>query len=114
MTDRDRLQIVRGLHTAIYLMMSSACFAVLYAGISGCSGLWLTVALVLVAVETVVFVGSGMKCPLTAIAVRYGATRDGAYDTLFPEACTRYTLTVFGPLIILGLGLNAARWLGWF
>lgn len=113
MTDADRLQVVRVLHAAIYLTMSWACFAVLYAGIWGRGGLWLTVALVLVAIETVVFVGSGMKCPLTAVAVRYGATKDGAYDTLFPEACTRYTLTVFGPLIIIGLGLNAGRWLGW-
>ena len=47
MTDAGRLRIVRGLHTAIYIVMSVACFAVLYAGISGRSGPWLYVALTL-------------------------------------------------------------------
>lgn len=111
MTDKDRLQILRGLHTAIYLTMSAACFLVLYAGISGRTGVWLQIALALVVVEAVVFIGSGLKCPLTAIAVRYGATKDGAYDTFFPERCTRYTFRVFGPLILLGVTLNLLRWL---
>ncbi len=112
MTDAGRLWIVRGLHTAIYIVMSAACFAVLYAGISGQSGVWLHVALALVAIEVVVFVGFGLKCPLTAVAVRYGARPDGPYDTFFPERCTRHTFRVFGPLITLGLILNALRWFG--
>ena len=51
-----------------------------------------------------------MKCPLTAVAVKYGATRDGAFDTFFPERITRHTLTFFGPLIATGLLLLAVRW----
>ena len=110
MTDGDRLRIVRGVHTAIYLVMSAASLLVLYAGISGRTGRWLWIALTLVAVEAAVFIASGLKCPLTAVAVRYGATPDGAYDTFFPERCTRHTIRVFGPLIALGLALNALRW----
>jgi hypothetical protein len=53
-----------------------------------------------------------MKCPLTAVAVRYGARIDGPYDTYFPERCTRHTLTVFGPLILAGLALNLLRAFG--
>lgn len=112
MTDAGRLWAVRALHTAIYVTMSAAAFAVLYAGISGRSGPWLWVALALVAAETAVFVGCGLKCPLTAVAVRYGATKDGDYDTFFPERCTRHTFRIFAPLIVLGLALNALRWLG--
>ena len=110
MTDAGRLALVRGLHTAIYLVMATACFAVLLAGLTGWSGPWLWVALGLVGVEAAVFIGASMKCPLTALAVRYGATRDGAYDTFFPERCTRHTLRVFGPLIVVGLVLNGLRW----
>ena len=53
-----------------------------------------------------------MKCPLTAVAVRYGAKTGGPYDTYFPERCTRHTLTVFGPLILVGLALNLLRAFG--
>ena len=109
MTDAFRLTIVRVLHTVIYLIMAVSALLVLYAGVTGASGPWLWVVIGLVIIESVVFVGSGMKCPLTAVAVRYGARRDGAYDTLFPDRVTRHTATVFGPIMVVGLILILAR-----
>jgi len=106
-----KLWLVRAVHTAIYVVMSAACFALLYAGLTGASGPWLWAALGLVAVECVVFIGSGMKCPLTAVAVRWGATPQGGYDTFFPERITRHTLAVFGPMIAISLALLVLRWL---
>jgi hypothetical protein len=74
-TDAKRLTLVRSVQTAIYAAMACSVFAVFYAGLVGARGEWLVVALVLVAIEVLVFVGSGMKCPLTALAVKYGADR---------------------------------------
>ena len=54
-----------------------------------------------------------MKCPLTAVAVKYGATPEAGFDTYFPERCTRHTLRVFGPMIVIALGLLTVRWI-WF
>lgn len=110
MTDAARLALVRGVHTAIYVVMAGAVFAVFYAGLTGAHGPWLSAALALVAIEVVVFVGAGMKCPLTAIATRYGAS-PGA-DTFLPERLTRHTLAFFGPLIGVSLLLLSARWFG--
>ena len=112
MTDSHRLALVRGAHTAIYVVMAGSVFAILYAGIVGDNRPWLFVALGLVAVEIVVFVGSGMKCPLTAFAVKSGAP-PGA-DTFLPERLSRHTLHVFGPLIVIGMVVLIARWLGVF
>jgi len=114
MTDAQSLTLVRAVHTVIYVVMASASLVVLYAGVTGAHGPWLWIACGLVAVETLVFVASGWKCPLTAIAVKYGATKDGGFDTFFPERITRYTFRVFGPLIVLAFVLLAGRgWLGW-
>lgn len=111
MTDPQRLALIRALHTAIYLVMAGAIFVVDYAGVTGRSGPWLTVALVLALTEAVVFTVSGMKCPLTAVAVRYGAGEGPIFDTFLPEPLTRNTLNIFAPLLIVGLLLLAARWL---
>lgn len=100
-----RLTIVRGVHTTIYFVMVSAVFGVLYAGVTGAQGWWLWVALVLVGVECLVFLASGMKCPLTAIAIRYGEGKAGLADTFLPERITRHTFAVFGPLIAIGFAL---------
>lgn len=104
----NALRITRGVHTAIYVVMAFSVFAVLWAGITGAHGWWLWIASTLVAIEIAIFSGSGMKCPLTAVAIRYGS-RPGA-DTFFPEALTRHTLHFFGPMIVLGVILLLWRW----
>lgn len=104
-----RLAIVRAVHTAIYLSVSVGVGIVLFAGLTGLHGAWLGVALALVGTECVIFVGNGMKCPLTAIAEKYGAGRDGRFDTFLPERLTRHTVAIFTPLILLGVVLLAAR-----
>lgn len=109
MGDAGKLALVRAVHTAIYVVMATACLALLYAGVTGATGTWLLIAMGLVGVECVVFIASGMKCPLTAVAVRYGATPEKGFDTFFPERLTRHTLTVFGPIIVAGFLLLGAR-----
>jgi len=115
MTDAQRLVMVRSIHSVIYLVMAGSVLVVLYAGLTGAHGGWLWAAAALVGGESLVFAVSGMKCPLTALAVKYGAGADGLFDTFLPERMTRYTLRVFGPLVLLGALLLGARasGLGW-
>ncbi len=112
MNDAHALALVRGIHTAIYLVMVAAIGVLLYAGITGYAGIWLWVSLGLLAIESVVFLGNGMRCPLTALAVRYGAEKGYAFDTFLPENVTRNTFRFFGSLMILGLVLVGLRWTG--
>ncbi|MBR1315800.1 hypothetical protein JQ562_32555 [Bradyrhizobium sp. AUGA SZCCT0051] len=105
------LTAVRTIHTAIYVVMTGATCYILYAVIAGSHGRLVWFALALLGVESAIFVGNGLKCPLTAIAVRYGAGKGPLFDSFLPERITRYTLEVFAPLILLGVGLLAVRWL---
>lgn len=111
MTPTRNLALVRGVHTAIYLVMVLAILLVLYAGVTSDAGPWLWIAATLVFAETVVFAGTGMKCPLTALAARYAGPATKVSDTFFPERWTRHTLGVFGPIMIVGFALLAWRWL---
>ena len=72
MSDTRILAVVRGVHSAVYIMMVASIFLLLYAGATGYVGSWLWVALGLLAGEAVDFAVNGLKCPLTALAVRYG------------------------------------------
>jgi hypothetical protein len=105
------LAVVRAAHTAIYIVMAASTFVVLYAALTGNMGRWLLIPIGLLSFEVIVFVGGGMRCPLTAIAVDYGAVEGGPlFDTFLPERITRYTFRIFAPLIVLGLGLLCTRW----
>ncbi len=112
MTDPQRLAAIRTLHTVIYVIMASAVFVVVFAALTGQSGVWLWVALALVASEGVVFIGNGFRCPLTALAVRYGARTGHAFDTFLPEQVTRHTFRFFTSLLMLALLVLALRWAG--
>jgi 4-hydroxybenzoate polyprenyltransferase len=55
----NRLALVRGVHTFIYIVMATSTLPLVYAGLTGAHRWWLWVALSLLAVETVVFAGNG-------------------------------------------------------
>ncbi len=112
MSDHQWLALIRALHTTIYLVMAVSTFVLLYAGVSGAQGVWLWIALALLGVEVVVFLGNGMRCPLTALAVRYGAETGYVFDTFLPEQATRHTFNFFGTVMVVGLGLLLLRWVG--
>jgi hypothetical protein len=94
--------------------MAASTFVLVYAGVTGAEGIGLWIALALLSSETVVFIGNGLRCPLTALAVRYGAEKGYAFDTFLPERATRYTFNFFGTIMVVGLGLLLLRWLGVF
>lgn len=98
-----KLTIVKCVHTVIYIVMASATIYVFVSGVTGRRDSLLLVAATLVAIEGVIFFTNGMKCPLTTMAQRYGDPSGHVGDTLFPEACTRYTFRVFGGLYAVGL-----------
>ncbi|MDP2259607.1 MAG: hypothetical protein Q8J89_07810 [Caulobacter sp.] len=114
MTSPRRLFLIRLLHTVIYVLMAASALLVLFAGLTGARGPWLAPALILVLVESVVFIGFGLKCPLTAVVAR-NAGGAPVSDTLMPERLTRHTFKVFGPIFVIGLALLALRWAtGWW
>jgi hypothetical protein len=89
--DAQTLTAIRAVHTAIYVLMAAAIFVLTFAGITGQTGMWLWVALTLVAIENLVFAGCGFKCPLTVCSVHYGAETGKAFETFLPESVTRHT-----------------------
>lgn len=112
MGNAGRLAAVRAVHTAIYLVMAAATFAVVYGGVTGREGAWLWVALGLLAIESAVYLANGFACPLSALARRYGASTGYVFDTFLPERATRYTFRFFGTMMAIGLALLAMRWIG--
>jgi hypothetical protein len=112
MNNQQALTLVRTIHTVIYIVMATATFVLLYAGITGAQGIWLWVALVLLTIESVVFLSNGMRCPLTDLATKYGATSGYVFDTFLPEQYARYTFRFFGSVMVVSLLLLMLRWLG--
>ena len=66
----------------------------------------------IVAVEVVVIVVNGWRCPLTAVAARHTDDRRPNFDIYLPAWLARYNKEIFGSLFGAGILLTVALWLG--
>jgi hypothetical protein len=109
MSDSHKLFLIRTFHTIIYIIVAVSVIFLLVSALLGYFGPMLIVALVCIGIEVIVFVASGMKCPLTDLAKKYGAEKGYVFDTFLPESITKYTFRFFGLLLVIGLILLTLR-----
>ncbi len=107
-----RLTLARLAHDAVYVVMAISTLAVLYAGLTGANGRWLTIAVALIMTEIVVFVGFGMRCPLAILALQYGAETGHAFEAVLSPRMSRAAFLAVDAIGAVGLTLLAGRWLG--
>lgn len=105
----SRLTTVRVVHTLVYFVVSSSTVLVLLGGVTGRFGPGYYAALAVVAVEVAVFVGHGMRCPLTTLAVRLGADDESGSGTLLPAFLARRAVPFFAAVFAIGAISSAAR-----
>lgn len=112
MSSRTKLILIKTIHTLIYFVMVWAVFYLLYAAITKSYTISFYAALSLLVIEAVVFAASGMKCPLTSLAKKYGDTKGYVGDLFIPVKYAKYTFRVFGSLFAIALLLLLANVIG--
>lgn len=105
------LFLIKLLHTFVFLIESAAILYILYSGIFNVGGTGLVIAIVLVLAEIVVFVGNGLRCPLTNVAKQLGdaSGNDFIADIFLPQRFARAIPFVCGGLAFVGLALVGWR-----
>lgn len=104
-----RLRAVKVAHTVVWAFFASCIVAIPAAAWAG----RLEVAGVLigvVAVEVVVLLAYGWRCPLTGVAARYTDDRRDNFDIYLPLWLARYNKLIFGVLYVLGIVATLVRW----
>ncbi len=99
-----RPRLVAGIqtfHTVAWLAVESCVAYLLHAGFAGRSDRRAGVAAAIVAGESLVFVGNGLRCPLTSLAERYGAERGSVTDIYLPTWFAHNMPVIHVPLLLL-------------
>jgi hypothetical protein len=96
---------IKVVHTVIFWILSLCTVYALYSGIAGRIGTWTWVAVALLAVESVVLVASGWKCPLTILAERQGAQQGSVSDIFLPKALADRIFPICGTMYAVALVL---------
>ena len=105
------LRAVRMVHTVAWAIFASAIVLIPVAAARGSIRLaWVLIGIV--AVECLILVANGMKCPLTPIAARYTDDRADNFDIYLPVWVARYNKQIFGTLYLLGIIYVVVSWIG--
>lgn len=98
---------IKAVHTLAWFSIEAAFVYLLYAGFTRRSDRRAAFAGAIVATETLVYVGNGFRCPLTPLAVRYGAPRGSVTDIFLPRWFAHSLPAIHAPLLPLVAYLHA-------
>jgi hypothetical protein len=92
-------------HSLILIYMTVCIGCLWYSAVRKTMGIWLWVALASLAIECLVFIGNGLRCPLSDWAVALGDPTgdDLLSEWLFPEWLIQYFSPICGVLLVGGL-----------
>ena len=110
MTPVGRLRLIRALHTLAWAFFVACIGAIPLLAWSARFRAALVV-IGIVAVEVVVILVNGWRCPLTPVAARYTDDRRPNFDIYLPEWLARYNKEIFGSLYGVGVVLTLVLWL---
>ncbi|HEY7268844.1 MAG TPA: hypothetical protein VH951_03365 [Dehalococcoidia bacterium] len=101
------LVAVKAIHSGIFLVLQTAIAYLAYAGFRGRADRTTAVAALVAGIETAVYVGNGYRCPLTALAEDLGSGHGQVTDIFLPKLLADNIDKIYGPLLALGLCLQA-------
>ena len=105
LSDKQKLNLIKLVHTIVWGIFVAAILYVLYAGIfDKITGMvWVCVAAILI--ESVILLINKWKCPMTSLAVNYTDEHPTGFDIFIPKWLARFNKAIFSTMFIIGLCL---------
>jgi len=102
---KDKLVIIKIIHTLIWFIFVTVIIYVCYAGMFNKVNrlVWYCIGAVLI--EGVILLINKGKCPLTSLAGKYSDNRSSNFDIFLPEWLAKYNKILFSAIFLVGLSL---------
>ena len=99
------LNLIRTLHTLIWLAMTFSVFYIGYCVIRMHFDTLFYVSLILITSEIVIILVNSWKCPLTSIARRHTDDEAPNFDIFLPRIIAKYNKEIFTVILLIILGI---------
>jgi hypothetical protein len=100
---KEKLFIIKSIHTIIWLFFNVVIFYLLYAVIVNKIDLWVLICIGLVVGEGLVLTIFKMFCPLTIMARKYSDSTKENFDIFLPNWLAKYNKLIY--TIIFGMAI---------
>ena len=105
LANNTKILLIKIIHTAIWCVMVTAIFYVLYAGIFDSVSVLTWFCIGLVFIEVIILLIYKWKCPLTILAKNYTNNHSVGFDIFLPAWLAKINKVVFSILFSIGLAL---------
>lgn len=103
MKPRDKLLIIKLVHTIIWMFFVLVIFYILFSGISNRINSFTWIGIGLIIFEGLVLLIFKMYCPLTILARNYSNSQRENFDIFLPNFLAKYNKIIFTSIFLLGL-----------
>jgi len=103
MTENSKLQLVKIIHTLIWLFFNVVIFYFLYAVIIDKIDKWVWICIGLISLEGLILLVFRNICPVTLVARRYSESQKDNFDIYLPNWLARYNKQIYTGIVLVGL-----------
>lgn len=102
-TEKNKLILVKLLHTVVWLFFNVVIFYFLYAAIVNKIDKWVWICLGLIILEGVVLLIFNKMCPITLVARKYSDSTNHNFDIYLPEWPAKYNKLIYTTIVIIAV-----------
>lgn len=97
------LNIIKIIHTIVWLFYNVVIFYLLYAVISNKIDVWVWVCIALVVLEGLILITFKSICPITLIARKYSDSTKDNFDIYLPNWLAKYNKQIYTSLFVIAV-----------
>ena len=99
MRDESKLNLIKTIHTLVWMFFNFVIFYMLYAVIIGKIDLWLWIGYGLFVLEGITLVIFKFFCPLTVMARKYSNSSKANFDIYLPNWLAKYNKLIYTTIL---------------
>jgi len=102
MNDNKKLLYIKTVHTVTWLVLVTAIFYILYAGIFDRINIFVWLCIGLITVEGIILLIFKGKCPFTVLGYKFTNNHKPGFDIFLPEWLSKNNKLIFTTLFTVG------------
>jgi hypothetical protein len=92
---QGKLLAIKFIHTLVWIFFNGVIFYLFYAVVTNQINKWVWIGIGLFALEGIILLVFGMKCPLTVMAKKYSNSYKDNFDIFLPNWLAKYTKLIY-------------------
>jgi hypothetical protein len=103
MTENIKLQMIKIIHTIIWLFFNVVIFYLLYAVIIDKVDKWVWICISLILLEGIILIVFKKMCPITLVARKFSTSQKDNFDIYLPNWLAKYNKEIYSTIVVIAI-----------